>query len=227
MIAWNLATRGGSFLRISNCIILMFSVVKKCQFLGTNFLFTIQIQKLLTYCFFAGIRWHPLLFLPLFFFYVYLGCHQLSAAGIHTSAFRCIQVSFPGTWVPHVLNCSGHDGNWDCSWFTMTCPAGRFLTLFDLASDHCAICTPLKKARIMPESCQNLMDDFLAGFDMYHVANTTCRSWTFSKPDLVRLILSFCNSSSLVFSFDTGTDAANFGSLAVHGSTQRSSNFDS
>ena len=67
MIAWNLATRGGSFLRISNCILLMFSVVKKCQFLETNFLFTIQIQKLLTYCFFAGICWHPLLFLPLFF----------------------------------------------------------------------------------------------------------------------------------------------------------------
>ena len=74
----------GSFLRISNCILLMFSVVKKCQFLETNFLFTIQIQKLLTYCFFAGIRWHPLFFLPLFFFDVYLGCHQLSAAGIHT-----------------------------------------------------------------------------------------------------------------------------------------------
>ena len=53
---------------------------------GNLFLSTLLIQKLLTECFLAGIRWHSLL-PPLafsFFLDVYLGCHQLSAAGIHT-----------------------------------------------------------------------------------------------------------------------------------------------
>ena len=63
----------GSFLRISNCILLMFSVVKKCQFLETNFLFTIQIQKLLTYCFFGRYPLASSFLPPLVFFWCLFG----------------------------------------------------------------------------------------------------------------------------------------------------------
>ena len=95
-------TRGGSFLRISNCILLMFSVVKKCQFLETNFLFTIQIQKLLTYCFFAGIRWHPLFFLPLFFLmFIWAAISYQLQEYIHRIWMNSVQ------WLPEIWQLVG------------------------------------------------------------------------------------------------------------------------
>ena len=69
MIAWNLAihgTHGGD--PFVNFTLYSFNVKcsQKLVNLGTPFSFTILIQKLLTYCFFAGICWHSLLFLPCF-----------------------------------------------------------------------------------------------------------------------------------------------------------------
>ena len=67
MIAWNLATRGGSFLRISNCILLMFSVVKKWSIFGNQFSFHNSDPKMwLTYCFFDR---YPLMFVVILPFF--------------------------------------------------------------------------------------------------------------------------------------------------------------